>query len=156
MADFRLDAEAASSLDHRQRVRLDAGLLVLRLGLATLMFALHGWARLGRAFNYSFFGAEWPFVSLVAGLGFPMAGAFAVASALSESIGALLLGVGFFTRPAAAVLVIDMGVALYNEISGGDPIELPMLYLIGSVALMIAGGGRYSLDALWKRRASGV
>src|ERR671918_320254 len=90
---------------------LDVGLLVLRLGVAGLMFALHGWARPGRAFSYSVFGTEWPFTTLVAGLGFPMAGIFAVASALSESAGAILVAVGCFTRPAAAFLAIDMAVA---------------------------------------------
>ena len=156
MVDVPVIAEEATSPDYRDRIRIDAGLLVLRLGIATLMFALHGWARLIRAFNYSFFGEPWPFVDLVAGLGFPAAGLFAVASALSESIGALLVGVGLFTRLAAATLVIDMVVAFYNEISGGDPIELPALYLAGSIALMTAGGGRYSLDALRKRRARGL
>lgn len=130
----------------------DAGLLVMRLGFAALMFILHGRARLMRAFDYSVFGGPWPFVDLVAGLGFPVAGVFAVASALSESIGALLLAVGLLTRPAAAFLAIDMAVALYNETSGGDPIELPALYLIGAVGLAITGPGRYALDALRRTR----
>jgi putative oxidoreductase len=147
MADSRVTAGETTSPDQRERSRIDIALLVLRLGIATLMFALHGWARLIRAFHYSVFGADWPFVDVVAGLGFPAAGLFAVASALSESIGALLVGIGLFTRSAAALLVMDMVVALYNEISGGDPIELPALYLIAAVAVMIAGPGRYSVDA---------
>jgi putative oxidoreductase len=130
----------------------DCGLLVLRLGVAALMFSLHGGPRLVRAFNYSVFSEEWPFVDLVANLGFPMAGVFAVASALSESIGALLLATGLFTRMAATVLAIDMGVALSNEISGGDPIELPALYFLGAIVLAIMGSGRYGLDALRRRR----
>jgi putative oxidoreductase len=153
MVDAPVMAAGTTSPDHRERIRIDIGLLVLRLGIATAMFALHGWARLIRAFNYSVFGADWPFVDLVAGLGFPAAGLFAVASALSESIGALLVGIGLFTRLAAGTLVMDMIVALYNEIAGGDPIELPALYLIASVAVVIAGPGGYSADALWKRGA---
>jgi len=131
---------------------LDLGLLVLRLGLAALMLALHGWARLGRAFSYSVLGAEWPFISLVAGLGFPMPGMFAVASALSESIGAILVGIGLFTRPAAVFLAIDMMVALYNEVSGADQIELPALYLVAAVTILITGPGRYGLDTLLNHR----
>jgi putative oxidoreductase len=131
---------------------VDTGLLVLRLGLAALMFALHGWARLGRAFSYSVLGTEWPFTQLVAGLGFPMAGAFAVASALSESVGSVLVGIGLFTRAAAAFLAVDMLVALYNEISGGDPIELPALYFIGAITLLITGSGRYAVDFFLSER----
>jgi putative oxidoreductase len=143
-------AEEPTSPDHRERIRIDAGLLVLRLGIATLMVAVHGWARLIRAFDYSFFGE--PFIDVVAGLGFPAAGLFAVASALSESIGALLLGIGLFTRAAAGLLVVDMAVALYNEMSGGDPIELPALYFVGSAALLITGPGRYAADARRRHR----
>jgi putative oxidoreductase len=131
---------------------LDLGLLVMRLGVAGLMFALHGWARLGRAFSYSVLGTEWPFANLVAGLGFPMAGMFAVASALSESIGAILVGIGLFTRPAAVFLAIDMTVALYNEMSGADPIELPALYFIAAVTVVMTGPGRYGLDTLLSER----
>lgn len=131
---------------------LDLGLLVLRLGVAGLMFALHGWARLGRAFSYSVLGTEWPFTTLVAGLGFPMAGMFAVASALSESIGAILVGIGLFTRPAAVFLAIDMTVALYNEMSGADPIELPALYFIAALTVVMTGPGRYGLDTILSER----
>ncbi|HEX9046433.1 MAG TPA: DoxX family protein [Verrucomicrobiae bacterium] len=70
----------------------------------------------------------------------------------AEVIGALLLAVGFMTRVAAAVLVIDMFVAFLmvhragmNEQSGG---ELAFLYLAGYVVLCIAGGGLFSLDTL--------
>jgi len=131
---------------------VDIGLLVLRLGIAGLMFAQHGWARLGRAFSYAVLGDEWPFTNLVAGLGFPMAGMFAVASALSESIGAALVGIGLLARCAAAFLALDMTVALYNEISGGDPIELPALYFIATLTLLITGPGRYALDTVLSER----
>ena len=71
---------------------------------------------------------------------------------LAEVGGALLLTVGFMTRVAAAVLVIDMFVAFLmvhktamNGQSGG---ELAFLYLAGFVMLVIAGGGLFSLDTL--------
>lgn len=127
---------------------IDTGLLVLRLGLATLIVGLHGWARLERAFGYLVFGTAWPFTELVAELGFPAAGAFAVASALSESVGAILVALGWLARLAAAFLAVDMMVALYNEALGGDSIELPALYFVGAVTLVITGPGRYALGAL--------
>src|SRR5262245_33205106 len=93
----------------------DWGLLLLRVGVAGLMLALHGWARFFRASDYLVFSTAWPFVDLVAGLGFPFPGAFAVMSALSESVGAVLVAIGWLTRWAAFALVIDMSVALFNE-----------------------------------------
>ncbi len=68
---------------------------------------------------------------------------------LAEVLGALLLTVGFMTRVAAAVLVIDMFVAFLmvhkTAMNGG---ELAFLYLAGFVILLIAGGGLFSLDTL--------
>ena len=75
----------------------DCGLFLLRVGVAGLMLALHGWARFFRASDYLVFGTPWPFVDLVAGLGFPLPGAFAVMSALSESVGAVLVAIGWLT-----------------------------------------------------------
>jgi hypothetical protein len=56
------------------------------------------------------------------------------------------MAMGWLTRWAALALVIDMSVALFNEGSKGDPIELPALYLIGALTLMITGPGRFALD----------
>ena len=67
----------------------------------------------------------------------------------AEVLGALLLTVGFMTRVAAAVLVIDMFVAFLmvhkTAMSGG---ELAFLYLAGYIVILIAGGGLFSLDTL--------
>lgn len=67
----------------------------------------------------------------------------------AEVLGALLLAVGFMTRVAAAVLVIDMFVAFLmvhkTVMSGG---ELAFLYLAGYIIILIAGGGLFSLDTL--------
>jgi putative oxidoreductase len=70
----------------------------------------------------------------------------------AEVLAALLLTVGFMTRIAAAVLVIDMFVAFLmvhkagmNGQSGG---ELAFLYLAGYVMLCLAGGGLFSLDTV--------
>jgi putative oxidoreductase len=71
---------------------------------------------------------------------------------LAEVLGALLLTVGFMTRVAAAVLVIDMFVAFLmvhkTELNGQHSGELAFLYLAGYVILCIAGGGLFSLDTV--------
>jgi putative oxidoreductase len=69
---------------------------------------------------------------------------------MAEVGGALLLTVGFLTRIAAAVLVIDMFVAflMVNKTQMHGEGELAFLYLSGFVFLVIAGGGLFSLDTL--------
>jgi len=69
---------------------------------------------------------------------------------MAEVGGALLLTVGFLTRIAAAVLVIDMFVAFFmvNKTEMHGEGELAFLYLSGFVFLVIAGGGLFSLDTL--------
>lgn len=68
---------------------------------------------------------------------------------MAEVGAALMLTVGFMTRVAAAVLVIDMFVAFLMVhkagMSGG---ELAFVYLAGYVMLVIAGGGLFSLDTI--------
>jgi putative oxidoreductase len=69
---------------------------------------------------------------------------------MAEVGAALLLTVGFLTRIAAAVLVIDMFVAflMVNKTEMHGEGELAFLYLSGFVFLVIAGGGLFSLDTL--------
>jgi hypothetical protein len=43
----------------------EAGLLWLRVATGGMVFALHGWARLGRVYNYLVLGQQWTFVALV-------------------------------------------------------------------------------------------
>ncbi|HXT70174.1 MAG TPA: DoxX family protein [Vicinamibacterales bacterium] len=128
------------------------GLLVLRLGFAALLLGFHGWTRLGRAIGYVFYGQPWTFVDLVGRLGFPIPAVFAVLSAAAESIGAVLVAVGLFTRWASAVIAINMAVALTNEALKGDPLELPALYLLGAVTILLLGPGLWSLDGVRGRR----
>jgi len=70
----------------------------------------------------------------------------------AEVLGALLLTVGFFTRIAGAVLVIDMFVAFLmvhkTAMSGQGGGEVAFLYLAGYITLVIAGGGLFSLDTV--------
>lgn len=69
-------------------------------------------------------------------------------AAFSESIGALLIAFGLLTRPAVFLLGITMLVASTKKLSevGIDGSELPLLYLILCIIILLNGSGKYSLD----------
>lgn len=131
--------------------RDDIGLLVFRLGVAGLMLGFHGWTRFHKAIGFVFYHQPWTFVNFVGSLGFPFPAGFAVLSAVAESVGVLMIAAGLYTRWAAAVVTINMTVALLNEFSKGDPIELPGLYWLGALTILLLGPGRLSVDD-WRRR----
>jgi uncharacterized membrane protein YphA (DoxX/SURF4 family) len=62
-----------------------------------------------------------------------------------------MLILGFYTRWAAAIMAFNMAVATWFELSkGGSGAELPGIYLVAILAVLVAGPGPFSLDA--KRR----
>ncbi|MCA9592189.1 MAG: DoxX family protein [Myxococcales bacterium] len=117
----------------------DLALLVLRLWFGTVLALGHG---MGKILNL---GA---FIDNVAKR-VPLPEVLGPAAALSEFAGGLLLALGLFTRPAAAMIVITMGVAAIH-IHAADPFmkkEFALAYGFAALAVLIAGPGRYSLDA---------
>lgn len=119
----------------------DLGLTILRVFAGLSMAIAHG------------FGKVPPGEDLISGteaLGFPVPIVFAWGAALSESLGGLLLAAGFFTRPAALMILTTMCVAGFM-VHGDDPYgkkELAFLYGAVALAFVCAGSGRLSLDAL--------
>jgi putative oxidoreductase len=76
------------------------------------------------------------------------------AAALFELIGGILILTGFLTRLGALLIIPIMLVAIYGGLTGGDaaPVSLsrigyPLVMLGAAIALVIAGGGRASVDA---------
>jgi len=135
-------------------VSIDAGLLVLRIGIG-LMFLVHGypklaggpekWAGVGRAME-------------TLGIGFAPAmwGFFA---ALSEFLGGLCLIGGLAVRYAASLMLFTMFVASTKHLAAGDgllgashAIEAGIVFL----SLVVMGGGRHSLDARLSERSRGA
>lgn len=83
-------------------------------------------------------------------------------AAVAEFFGGWALIVGVVSRVAAALIGADMLVAIaavhvpaHTPLisSHGESMELPGLYLIGTLAIVLAGPGRWSVDALIARRA---
>jgi len=117
-----------------------AGLLLLRLALG-LIFFTHGYPKLAHA------GAGMQSFFVEHGL----PGYFVYIAGVLEVFGGMLLVLGLFTRGAALLLAIEMGVAIWKVHSTGGYLavhnyEFPLAVLAGSFALATVGAGRLSLD----------
>ena len=117
-----------------------AGLLLLRLALG-LIFFTHGYPKLAHA------GAGMQSFFVEHGL----PGYFVYIAGVLEVFGGMLLVLGLFTRGAALLLAIEMGVAIWKVHSAGGYLavhnyEFPLAILAASFALATVGAGRLSLD----------
>ena len=122
----------------------DTGKLVLRLTLGILIL-LHGIAKLTNGIA--------PIEGMVSGMGLPAVLAYGVY--VGEIVGPLLLIVGFYARIGAALIAINMLVAIAlahsNEIAslgqtGGWALELQGMFLFTAIALMLMGPGRLGIN----------
>ncbi len=129
---------------------VDLGLLVLRLGLGGMML-FHGvpkllggparWEKLGAATTH--IGIDlWPTI-------------WGFAASLTETLGAALLAIGLLTRLNATLLLVTMAVAAAMHLGEGDGVAGASHAIedgIAFLALLIAGGGRYTVGAWWRGR----
>ncbi|WP_072679583.1 DoxX family protein [Arcobacter sp. LA11] len=120
------------------------GKLILRLSIGTLML-FHGIKKLTGGIG----GIKY----LVTNNGLPEILAYGVY--IGEIILPILIILGLFTRFASLGLAATMGFAIFLAHSkdlfligknGGLVIELPLLFLLASVAITFIGAGKYSLD----------
>jgi len=129
----------------------DFGILILRIGIGLAFVLVFGypkitggpdfWLKLGQAMGnlgITFAPQFWGFMS-----------------ALTEFGGGILLILGLFTRPVAFFMAFNMVIAttslLIQKISWNmviHPIELSTVF----IAILIIGGGRFSIDYLISRR----
>lgn len=123
----------------------DIGLLIIRLSLGILML-LHGVAKLIHGPGF--------IESIVESAGLPAFFAYGVY--VGEVIAPLFIIFGYATRLASAIFAFNMivAVALAHSadiftlsMTGGWTIELQGLYFFASLALIFAGGGKYSLSS---------
>jgi putative oxidoreductase len=127
---------------------MDAGLLVLRLWIGLTLLCLHGWGKLS---GFSALADKFPDPL---GVGSPVSMGLAT---FAETVCALFLALGLFTRLAALILVIHFSVAfslvhhfvLKGQMSG----EPAFIYLAGCVTVLIAGGGRLAVDCLASKQS---
>jgi len=116
-------------------------LLILRVWLGLTLLLNHGASKLT---GFSSLAPNFPDPL---GIGHSASLALTV---FAEVFASLLLVMGFLTRFAALVLVINMTVAFSlvhrGTLSGAHSGELAFIYLAGYVTLLIAGAGRISVD----------
>jgi len=121
----------------------DAGKLLLRVSVALLVL-LHGVFKLSTGPGF--------IVGLLERAGLP--GGLGYLVYVGEILAPALMIVGLWTRAAAAVVAVNMVVAIAlvhaGELfaltrMGGWALELQGLYLAGALAVMLLGAGRYSV-----------
>ena len=125
---------------------VDGALLILRAVTGLALALAHGLGKMPPSDR---------FVGMVEGLGFPAPGLFAWGSGFAEFVCGLLLAVGLLTRPAALFIVLNMTVVVLLAHAGdafGDR-EKGLLFGVIALTFLIIGGGRYSVDAVLRRRS---
>lgn len=118
----------------------DLGKLVLRLALGILIL-LHGIPKLTKGVD--------GIAGMLAAQGLP--GVLAYGAYLGEVVAPVLLILGFLTRPAAALIAVNMVFAIWLAhmkqltaltANGGWALELQGMFLFTAIALALMGGGR--------------
>jgi putative oxidoreductase len=124
-----------------ESIHEDLGKLVLRLGAGGTMLLYHGWPKI------SGFADRMDTFSDPFGIG----SAFSLALiTFAEFFCAALLVLGLWTRVATIPLIIGMSVVVFME-KAGEPFpkkELPALYLIAFVVILLIGSGRYAVNRI--------
>ena len=137
---FSINWRDDSYYKEKQEKLKDIGLLVLRLLAAGMMLFGHGFDKLVN------FSAKAETFADPIGFGPVFALVLAVFAEFFCSVAILF---GFMTRYAAIPLVITMLVAAF-VIHSDDPWskkEFALIYLVPFLTILIAGAGRYSVDA---------
>ena len=121
----------------------DFGKLILRVALGVLIL-FHGVAKI--------LGGTAGIAGMVTKAGLPEYVAYGVY--VGEIVAPLLVVLGFWTRPAAFVIVVNMVVAVWlvymSDLvklspTGGWALELQGMYFVGALAVTFLGAGRFSV-----------
>jgi len=108
---------------------------------------MHGWLKVG---TFGLAGVS----GFMAKQGLEPATLFALAAMFLETVGAICIIIGLFTRFFAAALAVELGIAfLAVHFKAGFPVDkggFEFVLLLGIVmfAIAIRGGGPYSVDRM--------
>jgi putative oxidoreductase len=126
--------------------RLSISLLIVRIVFGVAM-AFHGWPKFQNL--TSWMGPEAPVPTILVAL-----------AAISEFLGGIAIALGALTPLASFLMMVTMMVAASFHISKGDPWistggaawEMAGIYFSLSILLLLVGPGRFSVDALLRKR----
>jgi putative oxidoreductase len=141
------------------RTQTDYGLLILR-GSAALLLTVFGWKKFIWLFpliSGRVAWSSWGFAAQIGKMGFPLPILLAIFVVLCESVGALLIALGLFTRVSAALTALSMAGALYFSLRVGEASwHLATVYFLSFVTLALTGPGKVSIDHLRNRNRGDV
>ena len=125
----------------------DIGLLIIRVGVSLSLFLKHGLEKLT---GYSKMVQHFPdpiHIGAHASLAYAL---------VTDGICTLLIALGLLTRPASALLVINLLTAfffmLHAEFFKDGPAELVAVYIIVFVGILVSGPGAFSMEARMKKK----
>ena len=128
---------------------VDIGIFILRIFTGYLMLQNHGlskitsgtarWEKLGHALT-DMIGIDSFHVF------------FGFLASLAESMGAILISIGLFTRASSFLLFFTMMVASLKHFFKGDFSELAFIYAVICIVFIFTGSGKYGLDYYFFRR----
>jgi uncharacterized membrane protein YphA (DoxX/SURF4 family) len=111
------------------------------------VFLIHGIAKFQRGIGAT--------ASFLASLEFPFASMFAVILIAIETVGAICVLLGIWTRAWAAVMAVEMVVAILAvQLANGRNFELEALLLAGAVTLVALGDGPLSIAVKFKQSSN--
>jgi putative oxidoreductase len=115
-----------------------------------VIFVMHGWQKLSMGFQNV--------AAFLGSLHIPLPTLAAVVLTVVELLGGIALILGVLTRYVAALLAIDMLVAIITFhlkngffISHGG-VEFPLLILAANINLMVSGAGALAVSSLRKKK----
>jgi len=130
----------------RSALNTDIAALLLRVCFGATMLYSHGWGKFMK------FIGDRP-IKWADPIGLGPEISLALAS-FAEVFCAGAIIVGLFTRLATIPLIVTMAVAVF-VVHLDDPfkkLEMPIMYLIAYIAIMLIGSGRFSFDHLLRKK----
>ena len=124
--------------------------LITRISTGTLMFYLHGLGKITSGYNRGErLGKTITDIIGIDSMAIPLG----LMASISESILAIFILIGFYTRTSTFFLGFTMIVAFSKHLfsEGVKSGEMALLYLILCIIIFLLGPGRYSIDQIIKR-----
>jgi uncharacterized membrane protein YphA (DoxX/SURF4 family) len=124
------------------------GLLVLR-GAALFLLLTYGWQKFWGYTQLARAGGSWDsagLAPLVRSMGFPLPVLLGVYATLCESVAALFVACGIFTRLMATLLLFSTAGSFYVSMRLPEEPVRALLYVCIFAGLALTGPGRFSVD----------